>query len=96
MKHKFKHVIITDENGKPMAYSEADQQLCSCTDEFWEEEPWPVQCYTIAKAKRLIEKSKVYRYKNNLSETNYKTMPFNLPLKMEFKFYNKKRESLKG
>lgn len=90
LKKKFKYVIITDENGKPMAYSDADKKLCFCTDEFWEDEPWPVKCYTIAKARRLIEKSKAYRTKNRLSETLYKLIPFDLPLRLEFKFTNRK------
>ncbi len=78
----FKYVIITDEDNRPMAWSENSFQLCYCTDHSWKgSTPHPVEAYTIAKAIRLIEKSKAMRKKNNFSPTVYKTMPFNNTLK---------------
>lgn len=73
---EYKHVIITDEKGKPMAWS--GDQLCYCTYSTWQDEHNPVTIYTIARAKRLIKKSIDFRNGAGFSISEYKTMPIDL------------------
>lgn len=87
---KFIYYIITDENSKPMAW--ADDQLCYCTDEFWQDEPHPIQAYTLNKCKRLIKKSKQFREYNKFGESKYKLMPFNPSWAIAIKMKQKKKK----
>lgn len=76
---KYKYVIITDESGKPMAWDDIGKQLAYCTNSNWQDEHHPVRFYTVAKAKRLIDKSMSSRRKRNpTTEFKYLTMPFEL------------------
>lgn len=70
---RYNMVIITDEDGKPMAW--ADDQLCYCTNSDCQDEQHPVKVYTKQYAKRLIFKSQLYRKKNHFSVPIYKLMP---------------------
>lgn len=72
---KYNRVIITDENFRPMAWS--SHQLCYCDSIDFQDEQHPVTDYSIRYAKTLIKLSNEYRKQNNLSENNYKMMPFN-------------------
>lgn len=75
----FKYVIIfIAEENKPVAWSENDKQLCRCTEWNWPDEPHPIRFYTIAKATRLIEKTRIHRLKWRLSPIMFITMPFDL------------------
>lgn len=72
----YTHAIITDGDGKPMAWSDTNNCLAYCTSFGWRDEPHPVVAYTIAKSIRLIHKSTEYRKKQNLQEVKYQRMPF--------------------
>lgn len=82
----FKDVIITDDENRPMAWDEYSKQLCYCTDSEWIDIPHPVETYSQSKATKLIRKSFEYRAKNNLSPTEYKTMPFVYPIRKKYLF----------
>lgn len=71
---EYPRVIVTDENGNPMAWSE--NQLCYCTDEYWQDAHFPVKSYLIATAKKHIRNTIAFRTKNKLKPGVYKTMPF--------------------
>lgn len=71
---EYPRVIITDETGKPMAWSQ--DQLCYCTDENWQDPHFPVRSYTVATAKKHIRNTIASRSGQNMEPGKYKTMPF--------------------
>lgn len=71
---EYSRVIITDDTGKPMAWS--GDQLCYCTDEFWQDPHFPVRTYAPTTAKKHIQNSTKFRRDGNFPLTRYKTMPF--------------------
>lgn len=81
MKKKYPHVIIVDGNNKPMSWDAVSGQLCHCTNSNWEDEIFPAEVYTVAKAKKLIKKSTEMRLKGKLSPSVYLTMPINKAIK---------------
>lgn len=69
--------IVTDEKGKPMAWG--GDQLCYCTDEYWQDEPFPIKTYSEQAARRYIKKSIAFRTENGFSDNYYKLMPITIP-----------------
>lgn len=76
---EYKHVLITDEDGKVMAWHEPSHQLCYCTNQQWQDEHHPAVAYTIAKAKEYIRKTLRNRKRWKMKSGNYKLMPFDMP-----------------
>lgn len=70
---KYKNVIITDEDNKPMTFQ--DGQLCYNTDSDWQDTHFPIQVYTRGYASRLITKSQLYRKRRGWDVPGYKMMP---------------------
>lgn len=77
-KKKFAHFIVTDENNKPMAWDDIGNQLAYCTDDSWQDIHHPIECYTLAKAKRLIKKSNTGKKKPD----TYRLMPVEPVIKL--------------
>jgi hypothetical protein len=96
----YRHVIVTDEKGKPMAFSENDKQLVYCNYSDWQDEYWPVRFYTIKKAQSLIKKSTQFRQKGNYPPAQYRTMPIDIldalgRIRMGVKYTAEKRSKSK-
>lgn len=80
MKFKqYKKCIVTDEESRPMAFS--DKQLCYCDDECWKGEIHPVKVISVEEARKQIKQSIAWRKKNNFSANkgDYKLMPVTAP-----------------
>lgn len=70
---KFTHFIIVDKDGKPMAWNQ--DQLCYCTDQYWQDDHHPVRVYKKATAMKLIAKTIKFRIEGKMNPGVYKLMP---------------------
>lgn len=57
-----------------MAWSK--DQLCYCTDEFWQDPHFPVRSYSPVTAAKHIRNTIANRMKQRMEPGKYKTMPF--------------------
>ena len=69
----FDHVLITDEDGRPMAWSE--EQLCYCESDNWEDEPFPVVIYKRSTAKAYMRRANKWRKAQGFKENKYQLYP---------------------
>ena len=71
----YKYCIVADEHDRPMTFSQPDEQLCYCDDEYWVDDVLPLRVVTTRTARRQIRVSIKNRNAWGMDVPKYKLIP---------------------